>query len=75
MNFEDLTEEQKNKARECKTFEELVAFAEAEGIELSEEQLDAMSGGIDWNCPLIIKDCDKYESPCRRKVCATKVTF
>lgn len=75
MNFEDLTDEQKSKARECKTTEELIAFAESEGIELSEEQLDAMAGGVNWDCPLIIKDCDKYESPCRRKHCATKVTF
>ena len=45
MNFEDLTEEQKAKAQACKTPEELAALAREEGVELSDEQLEAISGG------------------------------
>ena len=39
MNFEDLTDEQKAKARECKTPEDVLALAKEEGYELSEEEL------------------------------------
>lgn len=40
-----LSEEQIAKAKECKNQEELLAFAKAEGIELTDEQLEAVSGG------------------------------
>lgn len=43
--FANLTDEQKEKAKECKTPEELLAFAEKEGIELSDELLNGISGG------------------------------
>ena len=51
-----LTEEQIAKAKSCKNQEEFLALAKAEGIELSEEQLAAVSGGIctstpDFVCP------------------------
>ena len=55
MNFEDLTAQQKEKASACKTPEELLEFAEREGIKLTDEQLAAVSGGWD---PL--PDCDKF---------------
>ena len=45
MNFEDLTPEQKEKARACKTPEEILALAKAEGYELSDEELEGVSGG------------------------------
>ena len=48
MNFENLTEEQKKKAQACKTPEEMLALAREEGYELSDEQLEAVSGG--WDC-------------------------
>ncbi len=41
-----LTKEQFQKATNCKDSEELLALAKAEGIELSEEQLEAVSGGL-----------------------------
>ena len=44
--FEGLTEEQINKASKCKTTEELLALAKAEGVVLTDEQLSAVSGGI-----------------------------
>ena len=48
MDINDLTPEQIEKAKECTTPEELAAFAEAEGIELTDEQLDAIAGGQQW---------------------------
>ena len=44
--YEGLTDEQKAKVRECKTVEEITALAEKEGIELPDEALDAIAGGI-----------------------------
>lgn len=52
MDFEGLAPELKEKARACKTPEELMALVQAEGVELSDEQLEAVSGGVDW-----IDDC------------------
>jgi len=40
-----LTEEQIAKIRECKNTEEVLAIAKEEGIELTDEQLEAVSGG------------------------------
>ena len=51
MNFEDLTEEQKAKAQACKTPEDVLALAKEEGYELSDEELEAVSGGWSLRCP------------------------
>jgi len=40
-----LTEEQIAKIKTCKTVDELLALAKAEGVELTNEQLAAVSGG------------------------------
>ena len=40
-----LTEEQKNKVKEGKSSEEILALAKAEGVSLTDEQLEAVSGG------------------------------
>lgn len=45
MNFEDLTPEQKYKALACKTPEELLALAQKEGYELTDDELESISGG------------------------------
>ena len=53
MKFDDLTEEQKAKARECKTSADLASLAKQEGLELSIDQLEEVSGGA-WGtakCP------------------------
>ena len=50
MQFGDLAPELKEKARACKNGEELVALAQAEGVELSDEQLEAVAGGAFWDC-------------------------
>ena len=48
MNFDVLTAEQKAKARAAKTPEEVLALAKEEGYELSDEDLEGISGG--WGC-------------------------
>ena len=72
MNFEELTPELQEKARECKTAEDILALAKEEGYELSDAELEGVSGG--WGCscnghqevvPIINcgADCDPYDSP------------
>ena len=48
--FDNLSEDLKKKATECKSAEELMELAKTEGIELTDEQLDAISGGATWTC-------------------------
>ena len=48
--FDGLSEDLKKKATECKNAEELIALAKTEGIELTDEQMDAISGGVNWSC-------------------------
>ena len=43
--YDSLTDEQKEKAKACRTMEELTALAAKEGIELPEEALDMVAGG------------------------------
>ena len=40
-----LTEEQIAKVKACKNHEELMALAKKDGVELTEEQLNAINGG------------------------------
>ena len=42
-----LSEEQIKKVEACKSSDEIIALAKAEGVELTDEQLEAVSGG---NC-------------------------
>jgi bacteriocin-like protein len=49
-NINDLTPEQMEKARACKNSDELVELAKSEGIELTDDQLDSISGGSWYNC-------------------------
>lgn len=46
MKHEDLTPEQRTKAKACKTPEDLLALAKKEGYELSVEQLEEVAGGL-----------------------------
>ena len=57
MDPNDLTEEQKEQARECKTAEELSDMAEAQNTPLSLDSLDAAAGGR--------SSCSRYAERCR----------
>ena len=52
-----LTEAQIEKASKCKSQEEILALAKEEGIELTEEQLNAISGGICCGNPPRYSNC------------------
>ena len=45
MGHENLSPEQRERAKACKSPEELAAFAEEEGLELSDEMLEGVAGG------------------------------
>jgi len=45
MDFNDLTDEQKAKARAAKTPEDILALAKEEGYELTDADLESISGG------------------------------
>lgn len=47
MNTRDLTPDQIERSKACRTTTELVALAKAEGIELIDEQMESISGGWD----------------------------
>ena len=55
IKFDDLMDEQKAKALACKTPKELMALAMEMGQELTLDQLEAVSGGDDWDF-----GCDSY---------------
>ena len=43
--FRGLTEQQISKVRSCKNPSEILALAKEEGVDLTEEQLEAINGG------------------------------
>ena len=55
MNFDDLMQEQKDKAMACKSVDEIIELAKSEGVELTDDMLEAISGGGVWDdfpsCP------------------------
>ena len=54
-----LTEEQIEKAKACKNEKELLTLAQAEGIQLTEEQLETVAGG---GCSETTEPCPKCGS-------------
>lgn len=48
------------KAKACKTTEELSELAEAEGFELTDEMLDAVSGGVTDEVCIELDSCPSY---------------
>lgn len=61
MNYEDLTPDMMDKARACKTPEELLQLAKESGYELSDKELEQISGG--WDDP------DAYRDYCSSRFC------
>lgn len=54
MSFENLTPEQREKAKACTSAEEILALAREEGYELSDEELQSVAAGddfwdVDWD--------------------------
>ncbi len=45
----DLSPELREKAKACKTPDEMLAFAKKEGYKLSDTEMEAISGG-GWSC-------------------------
>ena len=62
--LEGLTQEQIEKLRECKDAKEALELAKQEGIELNEEQLDAVSGGACVYSKLICPICQSDNVRC-----------
>ncbi|MDO4537435.1 MAG: hypothetical protein Q4B54_04680 [Coriobacteriales bacterium] len=51
-DYDSIPPEVREKAKLCTTTEELVALAKEEGVELTDEMLDQVSGGrINWVDP------------------------
>jgi hypothetical protein len=55
MNTNDLSPELKERARACHSPEELAELIREEGLEIPDEELDAIAGGWcdthEWGCP------------------------
>lgn len=60
MEHKDLTDEQKAKARACSTPEEMLALAQEEGYELSDEELEGVAGG--WGCSSHHDPCEEHDA-------------
>ena len=59
MNFDDLSDELKETARLSKTPQEFVELAKREGLKLSDEVLDAVSGGTSWSGSDSSNECSR----------------
>lgn len=58
MGYENLSSEQQERAKACKSPEELAALAEEDGCEISDEMLEGIAGGID------LSECRSYRHIC-----------
>ena len=62
MNFEDLKNpELQEKLKSAKSAEDLVALAKAEGLELTDEQLEAVAGGENLWAETHPDDCSNFD--------------
>jgi len=49
MEFKDLTPEQQEKLNACESPKDILALAAEEGYELSDEEIESISGGLSWD--------------------------
>ena len=49
MEYKDLTPEQQEKLKACESPQDILALAAEEGCELSDEQIESISGGLSWD--------------------------
>ena len=49
MDFEKIPEELRERARACKTPEDVLALAKETGYKISDEELEGLSGGGFWS--------------------------
>ena len=47
MQYQDLTAEQQEKLNDCTSADELFALAQEEGLELTDDQIEMVTGGFD----------------------------
>lgn len=50
MDLDKLSPELQDKARLCKSADELIKLADEAGVELTDEELETISGGVNWTC-------------------------
>ena len=64
FSFDNLSEELQEKASACETPEELFELAKSEGIELGDDELEAINGGMvsGWSIP----GCPKFDGHTKR---------
>lgn len=60
--YENLTDEQREEAKACKTPEDMLALAEKMNIKLSDEEIEGISGGGMWSddCRFCPKDSQAW---------------
>ena len=56
--YKNLSDEQKAKAKACKSTEDLIEMTKKEGISISRDELEAIAGGNTWD--------DATSDPCKR---------
>ena len=49
MDLANLTDAQRELLRDCATPEDILKTAQEQGIELTDDQLEAVAGGTDWS--------------------------
>lgn len=63
MNFDELNDpELQERLKNCKTPEEMLELTQEAGYELTDEELEGISGGVTWcGCNSWGKPCDEYD--------------